>query len=115
MESVARSARDARERWRVTSNDDARDEARVGCESTRAEGRRAWPGQGHSRPKQHKSAQTSSFEANRAPSKTSSKTDMEGVYTPPSSPSRTIHRSHLPLEGILEVQISQNIRGEVLI
>jgi hypothetical protein len=42
-------------------------------------------------------------------------TDVSGIYTPPSSLSRTIHRSHLPLESILEVQISQNIREEVLI
>jgi hypothetical protein len=41
--------------------------------------------------------------------------DVSGIYTPPSSPSRTVHCSHLSLEGILEVQISQNIRGEVLI
>jgi hypothetical protein len=41
--------------------------------------------------------------------------DVSGIYIPSSSPSRTVHRSHLPLEGILEVHISQNIRGEVLI
>jgi hypothetical protein len=41
--------------------------------------------------------------------------DVCGIYTPPSSPSRPVHRNHLPLEGILEVQISQNIRREVLI
>jgi hypothetical protein len=41
--------------------------------------------------------------------------DVSGIYTPSSSPSRTIHRSHLALESILEVQISQNKRGEILI
>jgi hypothetical protein len=41
--------------------------------------------------------------------------DVSGIYTPPSSPSRTVHRSHLSLEGILEVQIFQNIRRDVLI
>jgi hypothetical protein len=41
--------------------------------------------------------------------------DVSDIYTPPSPPSRTVHRNHLSLEGILEVQISQNIRGEVLI
>jgi hypothetical protein len=41
--------------------------------------------------------------------------DVSGIYIPPSSSSKTVHRSHLPMEGILEVQISQNVRGEVLI
>jgi hypothetical protein len=41
--------------------------------------------------------------------------DVSGIYTPPFSPSRTVHRSHLSLEGILEVQIFQNIRRDVLI
>jgi hypothetical protein len=41
--------------------------------------------------------------------------NVSGIYTPHSSLSRTVHRSNLSLEGILEVQISQNIRGEVLI
>jgi hypothetical protein len=41
--------------------------------------------------------------------------EVFGIYSPPSSPSKTVHHSHVPLEGILEVQISQNIRREVLI
>jgi hypothetical protein len=37
--------------------------------------------------------------------------DVSGIYTPPFSPSRTVHCSHLPLEGILEVQIFQKYKG----
>jgi len=41
--------------------------------------------------------------------------DFLGIDTPYFSPSSTVSRSNLPLEAILEVQILQNIRGEVLI
>jgi hypothetical protein len=39
--------------------------------------------------------------------------DVSSIYTSLFSSSRTIHRNHLSLEDILEVQISQNIREEV--
>jgi len=37
------------------------------------------------------------------------------INTPSSSPTRIVSRTHLPLGAILEFQISQNTRGEVLI